>query len=225
LIVDSGPLYAYVDADDRHHASSLELLRTHPGPLLVPTLVVTEVVHLLKTRLSTEAEVRFLGDLASGELQVEPVDPSDWLRIAELDLHDTVPLERKRGVSFDRLLNQIGLGSTDPDVVSSVASRLTRLNRRMTTADRTEVEEVAGVGLTELVRAMVNALDVDRQYGAAAAEADGDPTPDQVKAAAKAMIGEALKPLAGNSAFREKLVDVSRMTGRFGASNVGDYEN
>ena len=134
----------------------------------------------------------------------------DTVGVTELDLHDTVPLERKRGVSFDRLLNQIGIGSVDPDVVSSVASRLTRLHRRMTEGDRTEVEEVAGVGLTELVRGMVDALDVDRQYEAAAAEADGDPTPDQVKAAGKSMIREALKPLTGNSALREKLIDVRR---------------
>jgi len=32
---------------------------------------------------------------------------------------------------------------------------------------------VAGVGLTELVRGMVDALDVDRQYAVATAEADG----------------------------------------------------
>ncbi|MCY4492278.1 MAG: PIN domain-containing protein [Acidimicrobiaceae bacterium] len=83
-MVDSGPLYAYVDADDRHHAASLELLLTHPGPLIVPTLVVTEVVYLLETRLSPDAEVRFVGDLASGDLQVDPVAVSDWLRIAEL---------------------------------------------------------------------------------------------------------------------------------------------
>jgi hypothetical protein len=36
LIVDAGPLYAYVDADDVHHASCLELLESHPGPLAVP---------------------------------------------------------------------------------------------------------------------------------------------------------------------------------------------
>ena len=134
----------------------------------------------------------------------------DAVGVTEAELHDTVPLERKHGVSFDRLLNQIGIGSVDLDVVSSVASRLTRLHRRMTPGDRTEVEEVAGVGLTELVRGMVDALDIDRQYEAAAAEADGDPTPDQVKAVGKSMIREALKPLAGNSALREKLIDVRR---------------
>jgi uncharacterized protein len=52
--------------------------------LLVPTLVVAEVVYLLETRLGTEAEIRFLGDLASGSLLVEPVLAGDWLRIAEL---------------------------------------------------------------------------------------------------------------------------------------------
>ena len=55
MIVDAGPLYAYIDRDDRRHAACLDLLETHPGPLIVPTLVI-----------------------------VEPVAASDWLRIAEL---------------------------------------------------------------------------------------------------------------------------------------------
>ncbi|WP_366526300.1 PIN domain-containing protein [Mycobacterium sp.] len=84
IVVDAGPLYAYVDADDAHHVSSLELLETHPGPLIVPTLVITEVVCLLGTRLGAEPEVRFLGDLADGAFAVEPVAAGDWLRIAEL---------------------------------------------------------------------------------------------------------------------------------------------
>jgi uncharacterized protein len=50
----------------------------------VPTLVITEVAYLIASRLGTEAEVRFLGDLAAGAFAVEPVDPADWLRIAEL---------------------------------------------------------------------------------------------------------------------------------------------
>jgi uncharacterized protein len=82
--VDAGPLYAYVDADDDHHADCLTLLEGHPGPLLVPELVVTEVVYLLGTRLGAEAEVRFLGDFAAGNLIAEPVAAEDWLRMAEL---------------------------------------------------------------------------------------------------------------------------------------------
>lgn len=47
-------------------------------------LVVTEVTYLLATRLGPEPEIRFLGDLASGALSIEPVPAGDWLRIAEL---------------------------------------------------------------------------------------------------------------------------------------------
>jgi predicted nucleic acid-binding protein len=84
LVVDAGPLYAYVDADDAHHKACLELLQTHRGPLVVPTLVITEAVYLIGSRLGAEAEVRFLGDLAEGLFTIEPVHPADWLRIAEL---------------------------------------------------------------------------------------------------------------------------------------------
>lgn len=106
-MVDAGPLYAYVDADDRHHARCLRLLETHSGPLLVPHLVITEVAYLLGTRLGAEAEARFMGDLASGAFVVEPVHPQDWLRIAEL-------VARYRDLS---------LGSVDASIVA-LAERL-----------------------------------------------------------------------------------------------------
>jgi predicted nucleic acid-binding protein len=51
---------------------------------VVPTLVITEAAYLIATRLGADAEARFLGDLAAGAFMVEPVDPADWLRIAEL---------------------------------------------------------------------------------------------------------------------------------------------
>ncbi len=62
----------------------MELLETHPGPLIVPTLVITEVAYLLASRLGWQAETRFLGDLATAEMILEPVHPADLLRIAEL---------------------------------------------------------------------------------------------------------------------------------------------
>ncbi len=51
---------------------------------MVPILVVAEVSYLVATRLGAVAEVRFLGDLASGAFTTESVQPSDWIRISEL---------------------------------------------------------------------------------------------------------------------------------------------
>ncbi|GIU99079.1 MAG: hypothetical protein KatS3mg014_0695 [Actinomycetota bacterium] len=45
---------------------------------------MAEVAYLLEVRVGVEAEVRFLGDLALGNLITEPVRPADWIRIAEL---------------------------------------------------------------------------------------------------------------------------------------------
>ena len=135
----------------------------------------------------------------------------DAVGVTDAGLHDTVPLERNPSVGFDRLLNQVGLGSTDAEVVSSVASRLARLNRRITAEDRAEVENVAGIGLGDLVRQITDALNPDYQHTAAAAEASTeDPTPEQVAATAKRLIEEAVQPIAGNAELRQKLIDVRR---------------
>ena len=135
----------------------------------------------------------------------------DAVGVTDAGLHDTVPLERNPSVGFDRLLSQVGLGSTDADVVSSVASRLARLNRRITAEDRAEVENVAGIGLGNLVRQITDALNPDYQHAAAAAEAGTeDPTPEQVAATAKRLVEEAVQPIAGNAELRQKLIDVRR---------------
>ena len=54
----------------------------------MPTLVIAEVTYLLGTRLGVDPEVRFLGDLAAGNLIAEPVAASVCLRIAELVARD-----------------------------------------------------------------------------------------------------------------------------------------
>ena len=75
---------AYVDSRDPAHAACLDLLRRHPGRLVLPVLAIAEAAHLIERRAGTAAEVRFLGDLAAGDFVVEAVHPTDWERIAEL---------------------------------------------------------------------------------------------------------------------------------------------
>ena len=142
-------------------------------------------------------------------LSPKPPQPAKFR--TDAGLHETVPLERNKHVSFDRLLNQIGLGSTDEAVVSSVASRLARLDRRITAEDRAALERTAGISLDDLVRRITDALDPDRRHAEAAAEArTGDPTPEQVAKTAKRLIAEAVQPIAGNAELRQKLIDVRR---------------
>jgi predicted nucleic acid-binding protein len=84
LIVDAGPLYAAAAQGDVNHDRSVELLTHAPRPLIVPALVVAEVGHLLSDRLGAHAEATFARSIAGGELVVEPVLDTEWVRIAEL---------------------------------------------------------------------------------------------------------------------------------------------
>jgi predicted nucleic acid-binding protein len=84
LVIDSGPLFAFLDRRDPLHTSCVRLFETQPGPLIVPTLVLAEVTYLAGERLHVDAELRLLADLALGNFIADPVHPTDWLRIAEL---------------------------------------------------------------------------------------------------------------------------------------------
>ncbi len=135
----------------------------------------------------------------------------DAVGVTETKLQDTVPLERKHGVGFDKLLNQIGLGNTDEEVVSSVASRLARLDKRISQPERAEIEQVAGLSLAEISHRLVDALDPDHHIAAAqTATGSTDPTPEQIAAARKSLVEAAVEPMAGNAELREKLVEVRR---------------
>jgi type I restriction enzyme R subunit len=135
----------------------------------------------------------------------------DAVGVTESDLSDTQPLERKPTVPLDRLLKQLSFGSRDPDVVSTIAGRLARLDRQLTKEDRDELEALAGTGLRDLTRALVESVDPDRHLGAAREATGKDaPSEDEVAAAAKLLLDAAVEPLATNPELRQRLVEVRR---------------
>ncbi|MGH2465665.1 MAG: type II toxin-antitoxin system VapC family toxin [Candidatus Limnocylindrales bacterium] len=81
-VVDAGPLYAAVDADDDDHARCLEVLQRTDLDLILPALAIAEVTYLVGRRLGATVEARFLEGLAS--LEVEAPSADDWPRIARL---------------------------------------------------------------------------------------------------------------------------------------------
>lgn len=84
LVCDTGPLYSVLNGKDEHHDRCRELLESHPGPLIVPGPVLTEVCWLLESRIGPEAEARFLESIVSGELTLESLVIADVARMTEL---------------------------------------------------------------------------------------------------------------------------------------------
>jgi len=135
----------------------------------------------------------------------------DAVGVTEANLHDTVPLDREPSVPLAKLLHRVALGERKHELVSSIASRLSRLNLRISDSDRAELESASGITLHDLARRIVDALDPDRQL-AVATEVTGEPEPstDDVRHVASELIAAAVQPIADNPTLRAKLVEIGR---------------
>ena len=139
----------------------------------------------------------------------------DCVGLAESELADTQPLERKRTIAFKALLEHVTMGGTDPDVLSSLASRLSRLERQCGPEQRKRLLETSGgVAVADVARAIVAGLDPDRQVEEARKTFElppaAEPSAAQVARAAENLLRKAAEPLATKPAFRKALQDVKR---------------
>jgi predicted nucleic acid-binding protein len=104
-IVDTGPLYATVDADDADHARCRAVLERRDLDLVVPALVVAEAAYLVGRRLGPMVEAAFVRGLT--DFEIEAPSPEEWPLIAGL-------VER---------YGDFPLGTTDASVIA-LAERL-----------------------------------------------------------------------------------------------------
>jgi uncharacterized protein len=84
ILVDTSGLYAFIDADDRHHLDVRRYLEESSEALVVPVTVLPEIDYLVTSRLGVRVELAMLRTLASGEIQLEPLTPVDMRRCIEL---------------------------------------------------------------------------------------------------------------------------------------------
>jgi type I restriction enzyme R subunit len=121
------------------------------------------------------------------------------------------PLERKAAVPLEKIMATVALGGkVDPDIASSLASRLIRMDSRMSPADRGRIAALnGGAPLHDLAAEILNALDPDRHVQAATGDGLA-PTEEEIQAMAAAMLEAALRPLADNPALRNEIIDIRK---------------
>ncbi len=119
----------------------------------------------------------------------------DAVGVSETKKNASQPLERKKGVSFEALLEQIAMGRRDEDAISSLAARLAALDRRLGDEDRQRIAEATG-GKTprDLANALLDAIDPDKQAEAIAAEHGPAATQEQENAVVRQLAETACQP-------------------------------
>jgi type I restriction enzyme R subunit len=135
----------------------------------------------------------------------------DAVGVCEQDKTDSRPMEKKRNVSFEKLLQAISLGNIEPEVISSIAVRMARMEHAISAEDQTEIKKLADKSLKILCAGLITAIDPDRHVERAKVDNPGvaEPNEAQIQKAAARLIQEAVKPLH-NPELRKLLVELKK---------------
>ena len=136
----------------------------------------------------------------------------DAVGVTETVKNVSQPLERKKTVSFDELLDQIAMGSRDEDALSSLASRLAALDRAIDDEDRAKIAEAAGGRtLRDMSNALLDTIDPDELAKAVEAKHGPSATDDQAATVADDLRDTACDPF-NDPALRNLLKEIKKKT-------------
>ena len=160
-------------------------------------------------RVVTETELKQVTPDASTKDRFVIVDA---IGIDPNEMNETKPLERKRNVSLEKLLELVAFGNRETDVLSSIASRLARLDRQLTQEDREELKGITGDRtIANIASGIVRALDPDEHLKAAQmSSGKEEPTPEEIAKVTQGLLTEAAHPIVTNPKLRQRLVDLKR---------------
>ena len=107
---------------------------------------------------------------------------------------DTRPLERKPSVSMKELMLNVVMGDKSEDTLTSLANRLTRLDKQMTAAEQREFAQVGGTTARDLAESLLNGFDEDVIRAAAQASGIEEPTEEQLRTVQLELLRKAVAP-------------------------------
>jgi predicted nucleic acid-binding protein len=116
ILIDSGPLIALFDGNDKYHAASVEFIKNNTSELVTTLASVTETLHLLD--FNRNAQIDFLGWVNAGAVTLEPVTSDDLQIIKKLIIkYSDLPMDFADGclVFLGEKLNINTIATIDRD--------------------------------------------------------------------------------------------------------------
>lgn len=85
LVLDTGPILALLDANDRYHTACVQMVREIAETLVVPTATLVEVDYWVRRRLTPQVWRAFVEDVAAGAYRLEGANETDLIRACEIE--------------------------------------------------------------------------------------------------------------------------------------------
>jgi type III restriction protein res subunit len=119
----------------------------------------------------------------------------DAVGVTKSKKSETRSLERKPTVSMKELMMNVALGDKSEDTLTSLANRITRLDKQMTEKEHKEFKKNIGLPARDIANNLLNAFDEDViAEKANSLVLSGVPTKKDMKTAQKELLDEATKP-------------------------------
>lgn len=139
----------------------------------------------------------------------------DAVGVCEGKKSDTKPLDRKPGVSLEKLMTMVGMGVVDADLASTLAARLARLDCILRPAEQKELADLAGgVQLSTLINQLFQSVDADVQAQRAVEKFQlppgQEPSEAQIANVEHELVGAALHPFQSNPTLRKRILDIAK---------------
>jgi len=131
------------------------------------------------------------------------------------DLNETSPLEQiGKKISFEKLIKlfQYGKSKLKKKHVTSMASRLSRLEKRLTEDQNKEIESISGKKLSDFSKEFVLAVDEDKVLEEAHEKFGYEPTNTQIEEVAKKRIKNVALEFTKEPKLLERLPEIKRET-------------
>lgn len=132
----------------------------------------------------------------------------DAVGVTKSKKSETRSLERKPTVSMKELMMNVALGDKSEDTLTSLANRISRLDKQMTDKEHKEFKKNVGTSARNLANNLLNAFDEDVIAEKAKSLIMSDvPTQQDLEKAQKELLNEATKPFynADNRNFIENI--------------------
>jgi predicted nucleic acid-binding protein len=84
LVLDTGPLVAYLDRSDRFHVECRNLIEGASEALVVPAPVLVELDYWIHARMQPSVLLAFLDEVTAGAFSVHELLPEDYGRVRYL---------------------------------------------------------------------------------------------------------------------------------------------
>ena len=135
----------------------------------------------------------------------------DAVGVCEHSMSDTHSLNRKKGISFENLMQAAAEGRADEDTLESLAYRMSRLDRQLDEKGKEEIAEASGgLSIMQIINQVLDGIDTDKQIEKAKEKFQTEtPTTEQIAESARESVAQA-SSLFDLAEFRDVILDVKK---------------